>query len=283
MDLSKAFDCVDHLKLLKLLENCGIRGLPLQWVKSYLQNRTQQVQINNSVSDPIELTFGVPQGSILGPILFILYVNNLHSLIKKGHSVQYADDTTLTYSAQTLQELEIDSFQSTNLCVQFFEQLNLKTNVDKSKYIFFNISTNTNAKTPLVFLNNNLIEEVEHFNFLGVHLDRKLTWDHHIEHVCNKVSSGLFLLRNLSGYCSKDIIKMAYYGIIYPHLKYGTCLWGGCAQTKLKRVFTLQKYGIRILCSLKQRDSCRDAFKQLEILTFPSIYIYETIIFCLDK
>ncbi len=245
--------------------------------------RTQQVQLNNALSDPVELKFGVPQRSILGPMLFILYVNNLHSFMRNGHSVQYADDTTLMYTAQTLQELEINSFQSTNICMQFFEELNLKTNLNKSKLIYFNIGIQNSFETPSVFLNDNPIEEVEHFNFLGISVDRKLTWTFHVEHVCNKVSSGIFFLRNLVSYCSKDVLKMAYYGIIHSHLKYGTCLWGNCAKTKTDRIFILQKYAIRVLANLKNRGSCRKVFQQLEISTFPSLYIYETILFSLNK
>ncbi len=206
LDLSKAFDCVDHLKLFKILEHCGIRGIPLKWLKSYLCDRTQQVQINDALSDPIELKFGVPQGSILGPVLFILYVNSVHLLMANSHLVQYADDTTLTYTAQSLQELEINAFQSTNICVQFFEQLNLKTNINKSKLVYFNIGPGISSDAPLILLNNSPIEEVQYFNFLGIKLDKKFTWDIHIDHVCNKVSSGLYLLRNLSGYCSKDTL-----------------------------------------------------------------------------
>jgi hypothetical protein len=126
LDLSKAFDCVEHNILLDRLWFCGVRGLPHRWLKSYLSDRSQQVQVNGVFSHTTTLRYGVPQGSILGPLLFLVYVNDLNSVIPRGKIVQYADDTTLCFSSNKIEEIELVSFGEINSCIQYFEKKILK-------------------------------------------------------------------------------------------------------------------------------------------------------------
>src|SRR5436190_9587010 len=135
LDLSKAFNCVHHETLLLQLESHGIRGLPLQWLSSYLEDRQQSVQITDVMSEKLSMPYGVPQGSILGPALFVIYVNNLKSSSQNGRVVKYADDTTLCISSKTFQDLEVDSVIELNSCIHHFSEINLKTNESKSNGI----------------------------------------------------------------------------------------------------------------------------------------------------
>jgi len=280
LDLSKAFDRVHHDILIHKLKASGIRGLPLKWLKSYLTGRDQFVEIGNSRSTKLPMNQGVPQGSILGPILFLVYVNDLDTSIQNGEVVQYADDTTLFCKAKTKEELEIQSFIEVNSCIQYFTEINLPTNNSKTNYINFCIRQQESEYRPAVMVDETLLEEVESTRFLGMHLDRGLTWNNHVDYICARVASGIYALRKLAKFCSLNVLKMAYFGLIYPHLAYGISLWGGCAKFRLERVFRLQKKAIRILAKLNPRESCHDAFRELELLTLPCLYVLEVSLYC---
>jgi len=172
LDLSKAFDCVDHGILIQRLESHGIRGVPLNWVKSYLSDRKQFVKISDMQSEERGLDYGVPQGSILSPLLFLLYVNNVSSSLHHGQMVQYADDTTLCFNAKSKAELEMVTFTELNSTIQHFNELNLKTNSTKSNFIQFSLRQTSSSQSPSVILDDTEIEEVYSTKFLGVYLDR---------------------------------------------------------------------------------------------------------------
>ncbi len=241
LDLSKAFDCVDHTTLVHKLYYYGIRGIPLKWIESYLCNRSQFVEVSNHRSGREELSYGVPQGSILSPLLFLVYVNDVGSSVQNGQIVQYADDTTLCFKAKSKQELEQVTFLELNNSIQHFNELNLKTNPTKSSFIKFSLQRGISDSTLTVMLDDTEIEEVHSTKFLGIHLDQGLTWNCHIDSVCAKLSSGIYVLRELSKYCPTQILMTAYFGVIYPHLSYGLVLWGSCSNAHFSRVFILQK------------------------------------------
>ncbi len=255
------------------LENYGIRGVPLQWLKSYLSNRSQFVGISDVRSGEKELSYGIPQGSMLSPLLFLIYVNDVGSSMRQGRLVQYADDTTLCLNANSTNELEEVTFIELNSAIQHFHELNLVTNPTKSSFIHFSLRQSSHS--PTVMLDETEIQEVCSMKFLGIHLDRGLTWNYHIEHVCSKLSSGIFALRQLSKYCPTRVLITAYYGMVYPHLSYGLALWGGCTNVNFSRIFILQKQAIRIIASLEWRESCKPSFKNLKLLTLPCLYILE--------
>lgn len=282
LDLSKAFDCVDHNFLLQTIESYGIRGVPHLWLSSYLTDRAQSVQISQNTSSKVQLRYGVPQGSILSPFLFLVYVNNTGSSLQHGKIVQYADDTTLLFKSKSKESLEQQTYEDLNACIQHFHQINLQTNTSKSNFINFRLNQR-NSEDLAVMLDDTLLEEADSVKFLGIHLDRGLTWLFHVDNVCSRVSSGIFALRKLSKYCPAQVLLMAYYGLVYPHLSYGIALWGGCSKTEFTRLFRLQKKAVRLILKLSSRESCKPGFSKLGLLTLPSLYILETAKFCLLK
>uniref|UniRef100_A0A1B6KHY9 Reverse transcriptase domain-containing protein n=1 Tax=Graphocephala atropunctata TaxID=36148 RepID=A0A1B6KHY9_9HEMI len=144
------------------------------------------------------MSYGVSQGTILSPILFLIYVNDVHSSLLHGKIVQYADDTTLCFRDNSQEGLEQQTFAGLNNCVQYFNSLNLQTNSSKSNVLNFALRSVDSQCGPAVMLADSILEEVYSSKFLGIFLDRGLTWNNHIDHVCAKLSSGIYVLRSLA-------------------------------------------------------------------------------------
>jgi hypothetical protein len=149
--------------------------------------------------------------------------------------------------------------------------------------MLFGGSTALNTCHPTAMIDDVVIEEVGFTKFLGMLVDNELTWTDHVDSVCKKVSSALFLLRRLSKHCPAELLLMAYYGLIQCHLSYGIALWGNCSQRNFNRIFVLQKKAVRIIAKLKFRESCRDAFRELGLLTLAELYILDVALYCKFK
>lgn len=261
-DLTKAFDCVPHSILVEKLSFYGIKGVPLNLLVSYLENRKQCVSINNNTSGIREVTHGVPQGSVLGPLLFIIFINDLYYYMLPNKCVLFADDTTLISAAKNMDSLLKLSEAVEKESVRWFCANNLLLNPDKTQRL--TISSNSN------------ISKGGHAKLLGVVLDDNLNWSCHIDFLNKKLTSYIFLFRRLKSFISNDMLRVSYFALFHSHASYAIILWGNSPHAI--RIFRQQKQIIRILANIGYRDHCRPYFILYSIMTLPSLYILATLL-----
>lgn len=256
-DLTKAFDCVQTDILLQKLEYYGVRGNELKLFKSYLTNRKQLVCLHKIESSILPIENGVPQGSILGPVLFLLYINDLPHSISTA-CVMYADDTTLL-------NRQSDCSRDVGLVSadEWFSANKLKLNQSKTKSLVISSDKWTPRSDPVTLL--------------GVTLDTGLNWSAHIQKLCSKISSQIFALRQMRLYLPREVLRTVYFSIVQSHIMYGILLWG--QSSTANKVFTLQKAAIRIIDGALPDKPCRPLYKKHKVLPVPCLFILQTLLY----
>lgn len=235
-DISKAFDCVSHDILLEKLNYYGVRGIPLKLIGSYLSNRKQCVTVNGVTSDFLEVSHGVSQGSVLGPLLFIIYINDLSRFMLPYMSILFADDSTFIISEKDNTNLAASLDCVSNRANEWFSSNKLKLNNNKTEIMHIS------ASNQLSFH-----QKTTNVKLLGLVLDHRLSWQAHIEHLVKKLPSSLFLLRHLKNITNSSTLKTTYFSLFHSHISYGIALWGNSSHALT--VFKMQKKAIRVLVS----------------------------------
>jgi hypothetical protein len=282
IDLSKAFDCLQYDKLFGKLDNLGVRNKELSWFMDYLSHRQQSVQLDDIQSAPIEVSLGVPQGSVLGPVLFLIYVNDINNTCPEANLIKFADDTTLVTTGKTTDEAISLMNTALTKISRWFIANKLQLNPSKTRYIIFN-----NKINPLstVMIGNEPIQKISEkgkeksFKLVGIHLDENLKWTHHINAVSKKLSSSLYGLTRVSKELNEENKKLLYSGLIHSHLVYGLPIWGWATKGRLSELLVKQKRAIRKIYNLKYRDHTMSYFRKGNILQLPELVEHMTLCF----
>ena len=247
LDLSKAFDTVDHNILLMKLYKYGIRGVAYDWIKNYLEERMQYLSFNKHASSTMDIKCGVPQGSILGQLLFLIYVNDLSSVSSILFTLLFANDTNVFVTGKNLSTLFTTMNSELFKLSEWMNINKLSHNVKKTNYMLF-CTKNPSVILNDIALNCEIIEKVEHFKFLGVHIDSKLNWSYHIQCIRKKLCKGIGILYRAKDYLKYDTLLTLYDSFIYPYIMYCIEVWGSTTKGNLVSLLKLQK---RVLCIIK--------------------------------
>ena len=277
LDFSKAFDTVDHKILLQKLEFYGIRGVPLLWLSSYLNSRKQYTSYSN-VDSPMQcVSCGVPQGSILGPLLFLIYVNDLAYVSKSLFTLLFADDTNCFITGRDLPLLMSKINIDLSNISTWLKSNRLSLNVDKTHFILFKPKKKKISDTIDIRIDNKLISEVSQCKFLGVIIDNKLSWEHHVLYIKKKISKVIGILyKSRDVLCHSQLLSL-YKTLLEPYIFYCNIIWSGSCTYVLSPLIKVQKQAIRCICFLKRNASTQSFFKKLNVFNLSQLRIY-----CID-
>ena len=274
LDFSKAFDTVNHDILYEKLEFYGIRGVPLSWFKSYLTDRKQYVEYNNAQSSMDIIKCGVPQGSILGPLLFLIYINDLAGVSEKLFALLFADDSNIFLSGKDPDELIRTMNEEMVAVVDWLNLNKLSLNLKKTHFIIFSRKREKVDVTENVIVNNSIIDRIDKTKFLGVIIDQHLSFLSHISYLKGKVARGIGILRKARMYFTQETLKTLYNSFVYPYFTYCIEVWGNVYSTNLDPLFKMQKWAVRVVTCTKRRDSTAPLFDELKLLKLNDIYVY---------
>ena len=259
LDFEKAFDKVSHHRLLLKPQHYGVRGSTLKWIADFLNNSTQQVVVDGQFSTEVEVTSGVPQGSVLGPLLFLIFINDLPDYIKNSTVRLFADDCVL-YKSITSPEDSVKFQEDLNHLQEWEQQWMMKFHSLKCQVL-----RSTNKRNPLqssYTINDHVLEKVESAKYLGVHIDSKLTFNAHINNIIKKANSTrAFLGRNFSN-CSRRIKEATYTTFVRPTVEYVSPIWDPHTGKNIKRLEQVQRSCARYVTSDFKRESSVTAMIQ---------------------
>ena len=270
-DLTKAFDCVSHEIMLRKLNIYGFRGKSQDWFRSYLSERVQSVCFADEISENQGINCGVPQGSVLGPILFLLYVNDIADISTSGKFTIFADDATILWNSKESKDLSEVINTDLKTIKQWCDANKLCLNISKTSVMSFKCNISG------ICLDTGILSSLTKNKFLGIYIDSKLKFEPHINILNSKISSNCFALRVLSKEVGETVARNAYFALVESYLRYGISFWGTCSGYLFQSVFVLQKRALRYVCQVGMRDSCKPLFIKEKILTLPSLFVLETV------
>ena len=273
LDFSKAFDTINHDILLYKLSHYGIHGKALQWFRSYLNSRKQYVSLNDHNSTLEQIACGVPQGSLLGPLLFIIYINDFCKSSDVLSFILFADDSNVFFSHDNQTTLVNTVNSESEKLTEWIRANKLSLNLQKTKYMLFSNSLET-LPSHVIFDDTHL-ECVSEIKFLGITVDNKLSWKSHIVSICNTISRNIGVINRLKSHIPSSSLLTLYSSLILPYLNYGILAWGNTHKILLDRLLLLQKKSLRIISNTTARSHTNKLFLQNKILKIEDLYSFQ--------
>lgn len=269
LDLSKAFDSISHTHLLQKLNKLGLDEATILWCKSYLQDRKQKTKFKKFTSDEHNVTSGVPQGSILGPILFICFTNDMASNFEDCKIISYADDTQIivtgTNKRQVKQKLEV----LLKTAQSWYTRNSLMNNSTKTEILIIG-KNKEKTQTYIEVMEEGkvkMLDTKKNIKVLGVYIDHDLNWNPQIQHVRKKATNSIRNLHRINQLIPLRHRKLLYNSLVASHYNYADTVWSGCGTTNEKKLQITQNYAARSILGIGKRTSATDALKTLQFLT----------------
>lgn len=273
-DLSRAFDTIHPGFVSEKIEKLGLRGNINKWITSYLTNRNFYVKMGNKKSNLHDVNTGTPQGGVLGPLIFLLYVGDMPDHIREGAMFAYADDTTIVVSDSSpvgvCRRIERVIVQFKNWC----DSNRLVINLEKTVLVQFRDGTRC-IDIPGLTVGGINIKFDRSARLLGTMVDSHLSWEKNVDYIAGKLNSAYYAISTLKNRFDGRTLRTIYYATFYPHLSYNIVAWG--LSSHGQRLFILQKRVVRLIYDLEYRESCRSTFRKERILTFISIYLLKVL------
>lgn len=272
LDFRKAFDSIKHDILFYKLPFYGIRGVALDLVRSYLSCRLQYTSLNGYRSKLEQISYGVPQGSILGPLFFIIYINDIVRIPKTPEIVLYADDTSLFFSGPCLRDLEISANTWLSELSSWLDSNQLQLNVTKTKYIIFKPRSKPDDCEIILKFQEAPIERVTIYKFLGILFEENLSWTPHVNKIHASISRSIGILYKIRTLVPGWLRRQLYYSLVHSHLHYCLLVWGSTTKTNIDRLFVLQKRAVRCIENLQRTDHTAPFFLKHSFLNISQLF-----------
>ena len=283
IDLQKAFDTVNHRILLSKLEHYGVHGCALEWFRSYLPDRKQYVSVNGSNSDLLSITSGVSQGSVLGPLLFLIYINDLPNASKKLIFYLFADDTNIYNESKNLSKLLKIVNKEFRLIKRWLDANKLSSSIDKTIYIIVHSSSRNVPSDLTIKIGKKHVKRSKFVKFFGLLFDEHLSWKYHLSELSKKLAStcGIFFkIRNL---LPLDVLLCLYNALFLSFLQYGLIVWGQPFASYIDLIFKLQKKAVRSISFQPRLSPSLPIFKDLKLLKLFDIFKVRLLTFVYDS
>lgn len=290
LDLKKAFDTVSVPILIKKLENMGIRGLPLLLFQDYLSNRKQAVKVGDLYSVEENINYGVPQGSVLGPTLFLIYIDDLCRLsLSNAQIVTFADDTAILFHGNSWQDVNSRAQTGFNLVTDWLSNNLLTLNLTKTKFITFTVTNKNRPPEGTILIkahacdgnmgcNCQVITETSSIRYLGIQVDKNLNWQEHINTLTGRVRKLIYIFKTLRHICDIKLLISIYYALCQSILGYCIAIWGGAAKTTMLKLERAQRVVLKVMTFKSYRHSTLSLYSETSVLTVRQLFLKQLLL-----